>query len=80
MQNKKYCNTNFNSIGYPVLKKVDKTRPLSEQLKQETQKNNRNRFYADPININGTDYLICNEWYKDKHEKHLLRWIEYNKI
>ena len=78
LQNRKYCNESFGSLGYPVLKLVDTTRDIAEQCKFETEKNNHNRFYVDPITIKGKKYLLCSQW-RDKNLKALLQWINENK-
>lgn len=33
------------------------------------------RYYADPVNINGNDYYICNDWY-DRNKSLLIEWLD----
>ena len=32
------------------------------------------RYYADPVTINGDDYYICNDWY-DRNKQLLIDWL-----
>lgn len=79
LQDRKYCNETFGSLGYPVLKAVDPTREIKEQTKYETEKNGGNRFYAEPITVKGKKYFLCSQW-RNKNLKSLKAWIEENKI
>ena len=33
------------------------------------------RYYADPVTINGDEYYICNDWY-DRNKQLLIDWID----
>lgn len=61
---KDYSNKTF-GLKYPFLCKD----------KESTIISGGSRYYANPVKINGKDYYITNDWYKDKFEK-LKNWVE----
>lgn len=77
LQDRQYCNKTFGSLGYPVIKLVDTTKEIKEQCKFETEKNNMNRYYVEPITIKDKKYLLCSQW-RSKNLKSLLKWIDEN--
>jgi hypothetical protein len=49
------------NVGYPVL----------------SQNREPARYYAEPVNVGGVDYYICNDWY-DRNKNMLITWLEKN--
>lgn len=65
-----YSKRTFN-INYPVLKKYDKSLPMSEQCNV----NGYPRYYAKLYITHGNDYLLCNDWYEDKNRSYFTAWL-----
>ena len=61
LMDKKYCKHTF-GINFPL-------------LSHERIVNGRPRYYTTQINIRGTDYYICQEWYKSSHNL-LTLWLQ----
>ena len=49
------------NVGFPVL-----------ALKRDPA-----RYYSDPVNVDGVDYYICNDWY-DRNKGMLINWLDKN--
>ena len=65
LQNRDYCKTNF-GVNFPVL------------LKDEGN-GKPNRYYAQPLSVNGQSFFLTSEWYQtssNNDRPHLLRWLK----
>jgi len=71
LQTREYCNRTF-SINYPLLKALDKSENISEQMKDQL---GRNRYYKTPITIYGDKYLLCSQWY-ELQKPNLIKWLD----
>lgn len=70
--NKYWCNEHL-GICYPLLKKVDVTKPISEQ---KNYNNEYARYWTKPVlKINNSHYIMCSQWFEHFQEK-LEDWIE----
>ncbi len=68
LQSKEYSNTVL-GINYPLLVKID-----SEY--------DKNRYYSKPICINGSDYVLCSQWFErpeNNDRPFLMQWIKQHK-
>lgn len=73
--NKYWCNDNF-GICYPLLKEVDLSKSIKEQLNYN---NSYGRYWKTPVlAINGKNYIMCSQWFKQFRAK-LDKWIESHK-
>ncbi len=70
LQRGDYSKKTFN-INFPVIKKIDHTFSMTEQRNV----NGHSRFYADPYEINGTEYLLCNDWYEKPSRSYFEAWL-----
>lgn len=70
LQKEAYSDFTFD-VKYPVLKKVN---PNISILENRTI-NGYTRYYKDPIDFNGVDYLITSEWYEKSVEDY-IRWLK----
>lgn len=69
--NRDWCHDTF-GICYPILKLVDISIPIKEQVNYNNQ---YRRYYSNPIlNINNNHYIICSQWYSSFKTK-LISWI-----
>ncbi len=69
--NRYWCNDNF-GICYPLLKEVNITISISQQ---KGYNNEYARYWTKPVlEINGTHYIICSQWFEDFRPK-LDKWI-----
>lgn len=68
--NKEWCHSTF-GICYPILKKIDKSIPISKQIGYN---NKYNRYYAKELTINNNSYLLCSQWFEEFRPK-LETWI-----
>ena len=73
MKTQQYSKKTFN-INYPLLKEVDLSISLSEQMKDH---NGINRYYKLPVMIYGKKYLMCSQWY-EWNRLQLMNWITLN--
>lgn len=72
---KNWCNQVFR-LSYPLLKKIDNTIPIEQQLYYDNHK--YNRYYKKPLIYQyGERYLLCSQWYEYQRAS-LERWI--NKV
>ncbi len=71
LQTQGYSNKIF-AISYPLLKALDKSKNISEQLKDPL---GRNRYYKTPITIFGDEYLLCSQWYESQ-KPNVMKWLE----
>lgn len=69
---KRYSKNTFNAI-YPVFKKVDFGRTISEQARDH--KGKLRYWVSDTLIINEQQYLLCNHWI-DNQWSRLLKWLE----
>ena len=58
-------------IGHPFFRKVSKTKPVKEQMRD---KNRYIRYWKDEYIIGGEKYLICKEWY-ESNRKYFNKWL-----
>ena len=64
LQDLEYCKKHLHQSSFPVLvKKENKYDPA--------------RYYADPVLIDDTAYMLCNHWY-DKNKYNITQWIEHH--
>ena len=69
---KDWCNRVFR-LSYPLLKKIDISIPISEQLHYDNPE--YNRYYKKPlIYQNGELYILCSQWFEYQREC-LESWI-----
>ena len=70
--NKYWCNENF-GICYPLLKEVDISKPIKEQLNYN---NAYGRYWKTPVvEIKGKQYIMCSQWFKQFRDK-LDKWVQ----
>ena len=55
----RYCKTKF-SLGYPFLKPVDQSVPLS---RQGNDRHGRRRYWKKPLTVGHHEFLVCNNWF-----------------
>ena len=60
LKDKTYCSRTF-GLTYPLLVEYD-----SEY--------ERVRYYADPVKIHGTEYMMCSQWF-ESDRPYLVKWI-----
>lgn len=65
-----YSKVVFN-INYPLLKKIDKNKSLTDQR----QINGRPRYWNEIIKIAGDEYLVCQEWFEHSRS-YFIPWLE----
>lgn len=72
-----YSKRVFN-INYPLLKKIDKNLPLSDQRKIK----GRPRYWNEIFKIAGEEYFVCQEWYEYSRDNFInwMRSIERSNI
>lgn len=59
-------------IDYPLLKVVVEDVSISEQAKVD----GRLRYWTSPIKYRSKiEYLICSQWYEDRHRQKFLEWL-----
>ena len=64
LQSKSYCNEVLN-LNFPLLVKAD-------------TEFDKARYYSEPVNINGTDYMMCSQWIErpeNNDRRFLMQWI-----
>lgn len=68
---KNWCHDTF-GICYPILKEINASIPISEQVNYN---NEYRRYYVSPVlDINNRNYIICSQWYPHFKSK-LVQWI-----
>jgi hypothetical protein len=55
----RYCKARFN-LGYPFLKPVDGSIPLS---RQGNDRHGRGRYWKKPLRVGDREFLMCNNWF-----------------
>jgi hypothetical protein len=55
----RYCKARFN-LGYPFLKPVDRSVPLS---RQGNDQHGRGRYWKKPLRVGDREFLMCNNWF-----------------
>jgi hypothetical protein len=55
----RYCKGRFN-LGYPFLKPVDGSIPLS---RQGNDRHGRGRYWKKPLRVGDREFLMCNNWF-----------------
>lgn len=67
LKNKEYCKKAF-GIHFPVLKELDSSRPIAEQIRIGKY----NRYWKA---VFAGKYLICSQWHKG-HVDNFQKWLE----
>lgn len=70
LQDKEYSKFTFDVI-FPILKKVN----MKISIKENTLINGYQRYYIKPIEYNGVQYILTNEW-KEFNRSDFMKWIE----
>ncbi len=70
LQDKEYSKFTFDVI-YPILKKVNPRK----SIKENTLVNDYQRYYIKPIEFNGVQYILTNEW-KEYNRTDFMKWVE----
>lgn len=71
LQDSKYCKNTFD-INYPLLKKVISGATPSAQRKI----NGYDRYWEEPICINGEKFFVCNDWY-ERNRSRFINWVNH---
>lgn len=58
-------------MNYPVLKKVDESKSITENRTV----GDYTRYYAEPYDFKDSQYLISSEWY-DRNQEDYIRWLK----
>jgi hypothetical protein len=66
-----YCKATF-GLNHPFLKKV---MPDTNLYRQRADENGYNRFWRDPIEIDGAQFLVCSQWFAWQRPA-FDRWIQ----
>ncbi len=66
----RYSKVRFN-LGYPFLKRVD---PASDPRDQRRDHNGYGRYWQQPLNTGGHQFLMCQEWF-DRQRTAFDQWV-----
>jgi hypothetical protein len=70
LQDKNYSKNTFD-INYPIIKRIKSSLPTIEESIDHL---GRNRYYAKPLKIYGSYYLLTSQWY-DRNKTYLIKWL-----
>lgn len=62
LQNREYSKKILHQVSFPVLVK-------------RTGEYDLNRYYKDPLKVNGVEYMLCNMW-SEREKVYVLQWLQ----